>query len=295
MLETLQKFRNTWNEKIGQWNSAVNTVNTSQLQTVEQNFSEGTSEDNIQEIRNAFPFSDLIFSFPVTQKGIRLRLPAFLASHSDSFNSSWDPRGVYGRADPIPIYRNTSRSISLSFKIPNQNIDDANANFSSLGVIVRNLYPTYKTFGSGDLVDAFVNAASGLSTNEAIVGAPLVRLKYANLICNAATPGAGLLGYITNLSITMDTTNGYLMDPNNGGSEPLMFPRMVSFSFSFNPLHEHKLGWGTNDNWLGGDASNYPYGTKKSNESVPDSLPRGTAAAAFSGDSSPLMNALFGK
>ena len=292
MANKIQKYIN---DAIGQYNTVVNTLNTTQLKTAEQDFSAGTAEGDVQEIRNAFPFSDIIFSFPVTEKGVRLRVPAFLVSHNDQFSANWNPQSVYGRADPIPIYRNTTRSISLSFKIPNQDVDDANANFSSLGTLVRNLYPVYKTFGSATLGGSMVDAISGLSANEAIVGAPLVRMKFANLICNSANPGTGLLGYITNLSITMDTANGYLIDPNNGGEEPLMFPRMVNFSFGFNPLHEHKLGWGTNDNWLGGNAKNYPYATKKSNENEAQELERGTAASALSGDSTPLIRALFGK
>tara|TARA_Y100001938_G_scaffold127566_1_gene180550 strand:+ start:1701 stop:2594 length:894 start_codon:yes stop_codon:yes gene_type:complete len=297
MLDTLKKYQGIWNRNIDRFNANVNAANTVPLNTTEKNPSEGTTEDAIQEIRNAFPFSDVVFSFPVTEKGVRLRIPAFLVSHNDSFSSNWNPQSVYGRADPIPIYRNTTRSISLSFKVPNQDINDANANFLSLGTLVRNLYPVYKTFGSNDMLGlgALVDAASGLAPNEAIVGAPLVRVKFANLICNSATPGAGLLGYMTNLSITMDTANGYLIDPNNGGGEPLMYPRMVNFSFNFNPLHEHKLGWGTNDQWLGGNADNYPYATKNSNENVPSELPRGSAAAAFSGDSTPLISALFGR
>ena len=291
------QFLNNINKGIDAINEQVNTINTVEPSKTERDLSAGTAEDNVQEIRNAFPFSDIIFSFPVTETGTRLRIPAFLASHSDTFNANWNAQSVYGRADPIPIYRNTTRSISLSFKIPNQNIDDANANFSSLGVLVRNLYPVYKTFGSSNIFAGMRDAISGLSPNEAIVGAPLVRMKFANLICNSANPGTGLLGYITNLSITMDTANGYLMDPNNGGEEPLMFPRMVNFSFSFNPLHEHKLGWGINDNWLGGNSKNYPYATKKSNENESEATgpAPSTVADAASGNSSSLMAALFGK
>ena len=289
------QFLDDLNKGISKINEQVNTINTVEPSKTERDLSAGTAEGNVQEIRNAFPFSDIIFSFPVTETGTRLRIPAFLASHSDTFNANWNAQSVYGRADPIPIYRNTTRSISLSFKIPNQSIDDANANFSSLGVLVRNLYPVYKTFGGANPLAGMRDTISGLSPNEAIVGAPLVRMKFANLICNSANPGAGLLGYITNLSITMDTANGYLMDPNNGGDEPLMFPRMVNFSFSFNPLHEHKLGWGTNDNWLGGNSKNYPYATKKSNESEATDLAPSTVADAASGNSSSLMAALFGK
>ena len=286
------------NKNIAKFNKFVNEANRNAIEgsQTEQNVSINTTGCDVAEIRNQLEaFANLIMTFPVTDRDTRLVLPAFITSHSDSFSPGWNPQQVYGRADPIPIYRNTTRSISLGFKIPNQDIADANANFAALGTIVKNLYPVYKAFGSANIAGAFRDAFSGLSPNQVIVGAPLVRIKYANLLCNSSIPSVGLLGYITNLSITVDTDNGFLMDSslNTEGEEPVMFPRMVNFSFSFSPLHEHKLGWGPDSNWLGGERKNFPYATRKVNSQTKETQNLNVNGAVADGNASAVINNLF--
>jgi len=288
-----------FNKKMGQYNAAINDVNRNAFEGFQNNddLTLTTTDKNVANIRNSFDYTDLIFTFPVTDKTTRLRLPAFLASHNDSFSPNWNPQAVYGRADPIPVYRNTTRSISLSFKIPNLDIEDANANFISLGTLVKNLYPAYTSFGSAGVLGAIRDSLSGLSPNQVIVGAPLTRIKFANLICNSSNPSVGLLGYMTNLSITMDTANGYLMDTAKAspGQEPLMFPRMVDFSFTFNPLHEHKVGWGTSNNWLGGESSNFPYATRRIDQDSGKGGNLNVGGAVADGNSSAVIGSLFGE
>ena len=232
-----------------------------------------SQETPIAEIRKNLPFSDIIFSFPVTQKGTKIKLPAFLSNISDSFSAQWNPQSVYGRADPIPIYRNTTRSISLGFKIPSQSFEDANANFKSLGVLVKNLYPVYKSFGSADSLGSIRDVISGLSPNQSIVGAPLTRIKFANLLCNAENPAMGVLGYISTLGITIETNSGFLIYSVAG--QDFLFPRMLNFNMSFTPLHEHKLGWSTSNSWLGQFQNNFPHATK------PDGAASLDAASSF--------------
>lgn len=286
------------NKNIAKFNKFVNEANRNAIEgsQAEQNVSIDTTGRDVAEIRNQLgAFADLIMTFPVTDRDTRLVLPAFITSHSDSFSPGWNPQSVYGRADPIPIYRNTTRAISLGFKIPNQDIADANANFAALGTIIKNLYPVYKSFGSADIAGAFRDAFSGLSPNQVIAGAPLVRIKYANLLCNSSNPSVGLLGYITNLSVTMDTDNGFLMDSslNTEGEEPVMFPRMVNFTFSFSPLHEHKLGWGPDSNWLGGERKNFPYATRKVNSQAKETQNLNVNGAVADGNASAVINNLF--
>jgi hypothetical protein len=286
------------NKNIAKFNKFVNEANRNAIEgsQTEQNASINTTGRDVAEIRNQLDaFANLIMTFPVTDRDTRLVLPAFITSHSDSFSPGWNPQQVYGRADPIPIYRNTTRAISLGFKIPNRDIADANANFAALGTIIKNLYPVYKSFGSADIAGAFRDAFSGLSPNQVIAGAPLVRIKYANLLCNSSNPSVGLLGYITNLSVTMDTDNGFLMDLslNTEGEEPVMFPRMVNFTFSFSPLHEHKLGWGPDSNWLGGERKNFPYATRKVNSQVKETQNFNVNGAVADGNASAVINNLF--
>lgn len=277
---------NKWSDEL---NKTVSSIK--QNKTPLTDYSEKTQETGVALIRQKLAFSDIQFSFPVTDKLTTIRIPAFLTSHSDNFSPQWNPQSVYGRADPIPIYRNTTRTISLALKIPNQSVEDANANFKSLGILVKNLYPVYKSFGSADIAGAFRDAISGLAPNQSIVGAPLTRIKFANLVCNSDNPDLGLLGYITGLSITTEVQNGFLIYSDESENENLLFPRMVNFTISFSPLHEHKVGWGTSNNWLGKDKDNFPYLTRKDGTKI------GTEAinvfgSVISGDSGAMVNAV---
>lgn len=293
----MSNFLDQINKATNAANKFVNEANLKSMEGVTSDFdpSRDTTGQDVSHIRNNLEaFANIYFTFPVTDRNERLVLPAFLTSFSDSFSPNWNSTPVYGRADPIPIYRNTTRSISIGFKIPNQDLNDANSNFLALGTLIKNLYPVYKSFGSSDFFGfgALRDSISGLSPNQVIAGAPLVRVKYANLLCNAEMPNVGLLGYMTGLSITMDTDSGFLMDSEKSESkEPVMFPRMVNFSFTFNPLHEHKLGWGTSNNWLGGNRANFPYVTQNNDNRERQAL--NVPGAVADGNASGVITSLF--
>jgi len=288
MFNALNKLNNATSD----FNQKISSAK--QMKIDLENNSANTQDPSIANIRNNLPFSDIQFSFPVTDRMSGIRIPAFLSSHNDSFSSNWNPQTVYGRADPIPIYKNTTRSISLGFKIPNFDIEDANANFKSLGTLVKNLYPVYKSFGSATIAGAFRDVFSGLSPNQSIVGAPLTRIKFANLICNSDNPEFGLLGYITSVSITIDVQSGFLIFAESSENQNLLFPRMLNFSISFNPLHEHKLGWGTSNNWLGRQKDNYPYQTKYNPDALQDSDSVSVGGSIVSGDAGAIARAVLG-
>jgi len=134
---------------------------------------------------------------------------------------------------------------------------------------------------------------SGDAPNQSIVGAPLTRIKFANLICNADNPEFGLLGYITNLSVTIDVQSGFLIHKDENNNQSLLFPRTVNFSLSFNPLHEHKVGWGTSNNWLGKNRDNFPHRTYN-DSNIMQSSPSNIVGAVVTGDSSGIIRAVLG-
>jgi hypothetical protein len=205
------------------------------------------------QIRNAYSFSNLRFTFPVTDPKTILRFPAYLRSFSDSFTPTWNAEKVYGRSDPIAIYQGTSRAISLSFAIPCFDSTDANYNIQKINRLIQNLYPMYKTMG---------NVKGKHEGNKVISGAPLTRIRFANLINNPNSPGSGLLGFITNLSFNVNPSNGFFIE-SGMATMGALFPRIVEFSLSFTPLHEFTVGWADNGtgNWLG-ESNDYPYITK---------------------------------
>lgn len=168
---------------------------------------------------------------------------AFLTDYSQTFASEWNTEQVFGRNDPIAMFKATRRTISLAWDIPAESASQAISNHSKTKRLIKMLYPAYQvSVGEGD---SLVN----LETNQQTLGKPpLVKIKYANLIRNSAKTSEGLLGWIDNLSIKPVLDMGYFHD---GGA---LYPKVSSISLNFNVLHQHALGFSSDQSsaWLGG-------------------------------------------
>jgi len=196
--------------------------------------------------------------------------PSWITDFSDSFASSWNSETVYGRSDPIGSYQGTTRTISVSLSIPSYSVVEARENMHQLEHLIANLYPSYKKDTNGTMT---------------MVGSPMVKVKFANLIKNAthrnnALPAstAGLSGWINNVNFTPNLESGFHhMSPNmsvsdqsdyNGAHGVTKFrnkshtflPKVLDLSFTLNVVHEHSLGW-NKKNWLN-ESNQFPYGTE---------------------------------
>jgi len=214
-----------------------------------------TADTGEVAVRNSLDFSDIHFTFPTTAgllgkhgKFQRLSFPAYVTAFSDNYTPQWNTTLAFGRADPIPTYSNTTRTITLGLMIPCFGKEDANENLKKLNMLVKNLYPGYEVLqGTGQRV---------------LDSPPLARIKFANLLINHTNPAKGLLGYITSFTsdfgirekgviISKDSTSGFL------------FPRAIGFNISFSPLHESTIGW--NNSAAEGEFfgnNNFPYNVR---------------------------------
>tara|TARA_R110002110_G_scaffold140107_2_gene327192 strand:- start:6988 stop:7614 length:627 start_codon:yes stop_codon:yes gene_type:complete len=177
--------------------------------------------------------SILEFHSLVTHEVVKFH--AFLTSFTETFASSWNSEVVYGRNDPIGSFQGTARTLSLGWDVPAGFLAEARNNMESISLLTQMLYPGYTTAtvtvkkeGAGDMSVG----SNALSLSKP----PLMRIKFANLIDDAAGRQNGLLGWITSLSAnpTLDmgmfTTDGEL------------YPKVFALSIQFNVLHEHDLG-----------------------------------------------------
>ena len=171
---------------------------------------------------------------------------AFINSFNETYSSNYNSEEVFGRNDPIYTFRNTTRTIDISWKIPAETISEAYENLSRVQELAQFLYPTYK-----DLKNALTLSQS-----------PAVRLKVMNL-AQASTPSAGtpalksdneltlykssndptqgILGFITSMNIRHN-----LQDPQAGViqiSENTILPKMIEVDISFSVVHETPLGY----------------------------------------------------
>jgi len=175
---------------------------------------------------------------------------AFLTAFDDTYQSQWTPNSVYGRMDPISTFENTVRKISVSFAVPAYDNADAKNNLGSISSLINMLYPVYSK-QTGD--------ASQIS------GAPLIRMKFGNLICRAGrgqqnvTTG-GLLGYLEGINFTPNIEAGF-HDPGLVGE---LYPMEFTINCIFNVFHEHSLGFIKEGNGVKQTEEKFPYNQGRS-------------------------------
>ena len=70
---------------------------------------------------------------------------AFLVDFKDNYKVNWNAKETFGRMDAIQTYKNTQRTITLSFDVPSNSSDEAVINFLELQKLITMQYPVYET------------------------------------------------------------------------------------------------------------------------------------------------------
>lgn len=214
----------------------------------------------------------MVIEFTHVPTGNVVAFKAFITAFNETYGSDWSSEVVYGRADPIMLFKNTTRKITLAFKIPAMTEGEAYQNLGKVQMLTQFLYPTYKD--------------SGLA--QTITQSPLVRLKVMNLLQNTeglsnegtdATDmylnyqmgGSGLLGAIGNLTVNHNLEGDHgIVEKGTAGTFEAALPKLLEINLDFSPIHEHPLGWDA-ENKFGtyGDAQGelFPYGVSLSDAS----------------------------
>lgn len=181
---------------------------------------------------------------------------AFITNFNETFSSDWAQESVYGRADPIYMFKQTKRNVNLAFKIPAASTTEAYENLARVQALAQFLYPTY---------DAPPEA-------QTITQSPLVRLKIMNLLSknnpdqqaiNLGTyPGQtggleaanGVLGVIESIAIdhSLAATDG-IVEVATG----VILSKVIEINLNFSVIHEHPLGWTASKQF---STPSFPYG-----------------------------------
>ena len=184
---------------------------------------------------------------------------------------------VFGRMDPIRSFRGTQRIITLGWDVVAASEEEAKHNLENCSTLLSMLYPSYDTGavdpdssqsadGSKDkqkaqsaVLESKENKAASSTGNAATIqGAPLFRLKFANLIQSAKTSQQGslsaddgLVGAIDGLTYSPDVEQGFF-DVSPG----VLYPQTIHLSFGFYVTHDHALGF-SDQQWR--STGMYPY------------------------------------
>ena len=141
---------------------------------------------------------------------------AFLTKFYESYTCTWNQEfGVY-RMDPIPMYQNTNRKISLGFKVISGGHDEVRMNLSRVQKLQSFLYPQW----SGGRRERQVSLAATVKS------APIIGIQFSNLIARNRAEGSRtfLHGYITNLNVDFIHEAGFVMTGMDPSTEHLITP-----------------------------------------------------------------------
>ena len=219
-----------------------------------------------------------VITFYHVNSGQNMAFKAFLTTYTDTFRPEWTSEAVFGRADPIYMYKNTVRSITIAFKVPAATQGEAWENLQKVQKLTTFLYPNYSGVGgSGRTAPA-----------QTISGAPLVRMGLMNIIRTTTpgngepapgkgglvvpnTPATGLLGVIQNVTINHNLDNGSstgggfeqsadtdTTDEDTSADSTSILPKFIEGNLDFAVIHETHLGW-FDDGTFSNDS--FPYNT----------------------------------
>ncbi len=235
-----------------------------------------------------------VISFYLEPTKEQVYFKAFITAFSDTYSPNYSTNQVFGRTDPIHIYQNTTRSITLAFQVPAASEGEAFENLGRVQKIIQMLYPGYSSFDNA------------LTLSEA----PLVRLKVMNLLSSkesftttrtsdsqtsdkesktfekyytnyksSAAPNKGTLGVITSCTVTHN-----LEDAQKGvfeKSENVVLPKTIDVNISFTPFHEETIGRIVGSEDLGVDdfgvekKNVFPYGVDLGSSDINNIEPAG--------------------
>lgn len=154
-------------------------------------------------------------SFLHIATGNAVALPGWITSFSDNLASTWNEETVYGRMDPLVTFQRTQRTISTSFDVIASNKAAAMANSDLVDLLMDLLYPVYN--------------GAGYEHSNTLKAAPLMKVKWANLITTSS--GDGLVGYIDGFAYQPDFASGFFLEGGN------MFPQLLRLNFNLKVIH----------------------------------------------------------
>ena len=197
-----------------------------------------------------------VVDFQHVPSGKKIYFKAFLENYVETFSPEWNSETVYGRMDPIYLFKNTTRNISIALKIPAATESEAYENLAKVQALTQFLYPMYW-------------AADEATT---IAQSPLLRLGIMNMVRsreegssgeNFSEPRSyhqdsnGLLGVLKSLTINHNLAGetGVIERGPTGGN---VLPKLIEINFDFDVIHEHALGWDSTEQF---STPAFPYGT----------------------------------
>ena len=200
----------------------------------------------------------------------KVEFKAFITAYNDTFSQDWNSDQVYGRADPIYNFKQTTRQISIGFKMVAASEGEAYENLTKAQTLAQFMYPNYSNADGAKILSQ----------------APLIRLKVMNLLQNTSNMGAsvntdpealyssygsktgeGVLGFFSDITYSFNLENsdaGVFEKTVEGKKNGTILPKTIDVAIGgFKPIHEQHIGWDESGKFVGGEAgAQFPYGAQ---------------------------------
>ena len=207
---------------------------------------------------------------------------AFITTYNETWNSDWSQETVYGRSDPIYMFKQNTRQITLAFKLPAATAGEAYENLTKVQRLVQFIYPSYSSVSTGEIPAQTISrsplvrlnilgltqkqlpssAARGITARDPSQAPinpsrPDSNVGAWNDANGEVLPGPqGLLGAIANLNVNynLESTDYGVFQPSelNGA----ILPKLIEVNLSFNVIHEFTVGWGDDNDFA---SKTYPF------------------------------------
>jgi len=233
----------------------------------------GLNANGEQALANA----GMIITFTHVPSGNVIAFKAFITAFNETYGSDWTSEVVYGRADPIMLFKNTTRKITLAFQIPAMTTGEAYENLGKVQMLTQFLYPTYKKTGQAQTITQspliriqVMNLLQDAAGKEAVSGDSGQAAAKLKLYENYKHGGQGVLGAIGNVTVNhnLEGTHGVVAKGTGGlGGLEAILPKLIEINLEFTPIHEHPLGWNESNEFGVGTADDpsgalFPYGVQ---------------------------------
>jgi hypothetical protein len=207
---------------------------------------------------------DFVILFTHVPSGEIIKFKAFITTFNDTYAQDWGGEQVYGRADPLYNFKQTTRKISIGFKMPAASEGEAYENLTKAQRLSQFMYPNYTPLDQ--------NGARTISQG------PLLRMKVMNLLQTTAntkrvdqtpervlyesysTGDLGMLGFCSDVTFNFNLEGEHGVFQKANGT---ILPKLIEVSIgSFSPIHEHHLGWGDDRKFSSDEGELFPYGAQ---------------------------------
>lgn len=105
---------------------------------------------------------------------------AFLTSLNEDYSVNWETTEAYGRVDPVKIYKNTTRHLTLSFRVAALDVNDFDAMWFKINKLLTMIYPQWSKGKQLTIQDDNLDFTQPFS--QLISSSPLIRLRVGDVI-----------------------------------------------------------------------------------------------------------------